>query len=506
MSPAGIADSARAHISYQLPIWRLFWLPIGVSGTLVLAVLIALVVVAWLGLMRVEPVQANLNDLGMLGDLGLNMEQVLLNGMHGKDQIDATDITTLSASLDTAIGRGGYLNSKTPERLGAIAALLSDAGSDRVDTLSRALAELRAVLSGEREDLDRLMDKVARDTRAELDLAVVLLLILPLLGGLALLMLRTRVQRPLAGLGELLARLAENNYRPVNEEVLRGSAAIVQPVFRSYNELVHRLRSLEAEHRDREHTLEQEVRRATGALLTQSRQLARSERLAAVGAVAAGLAHELRNPLAGIQMACAKLQRALVDSDQSARLEAVVGELKRLNRLLSERVDAARHAPESLRSVNLKHTVDEFLSLARYQVPMSVRLVSSLPPDLVCRLPEGGLRQALLNLVLNAAQCMEGDEGEVVIDARRQGEAVVLSVSDTGPGFPPGMLSIGVRAFASGRLGGTGLGLAMVRRFTEDVNGGLELSNRVPRGARVTLRMPCLRPAPDGGDRGAADA
>ncbi len=434
------------------------------------------------------------------------MEQVLLNGMRGKDQIDATDLTTLRTSLATAIGRGGYLNSKTPERLGAIAALLSDAGSDRVDILFRALAELRAVLSGERQDLDRVIDKVARDTRAELDLALVLLLVLPLFGGLALLMLRTRVQQPLASLGGLLARLAEKSYRPVNEEVLRGSAALVQPVFRSYNELVHRLRSLEAEHRDREHTLEQEVRRATWALLTQSRQLARSERLAAVGAVSAGLAHELRNPLAGIQMACAKLQRALGDSDQSARLEAVVGELKRINRLLSERVDAARHAPEPLRSVNLKHTVDEFLSLARYQVPMSVRLVSSVPADLVCRLPEGGLRQALLNLVLNAAQCMEGKGGEVLIEASRQGEAVVLSVSDTGPGFAPAMLTIGVRTFASGRVGGTGLGLAMVRRFTEDVNGELELSNRVPRGARVILRLPCLRPAPEGVACGTADA
>ena len=86
----------------------------------------------------------------------------------------------------------------------------------------------------------------------------------------------------------------------------------------------HRLQALEAEHSDREHTLEQEVRQATGALLMQSRQLARAERLAAVGAVSVGLAHELRNPLAGIQMACAKLQRSIGDSDQSARLDTVV--------------------------------------------------------------------------------------------------------------------------------------------------------------------------------------
>lgn len=506
MSSVAIVDKARARTGYQLPVRRLFWLPIGVSGALIMAVLMALVVVAWLGLMRVEPVRAHLSDIGRLRDLGLNMEQVLFQGMRGKDQIDAADLTKLSASLAGVAQRGGYLNPTTAERLRGIEALLADAGANRVETLFRALADLRAVLAGERQHLDRLMDKVARDTRAELDLALVLVVVLPLLGGGALLLLRARIQRPLMSLGDLLARLAQKDYRPVPEAVLSGSAPLVQPVFRSYNELVHRLRDLEAEHSDREHTLEQEVRRATGALLTQSRQLARSERLAAVGAVSAGLAHELRNPLAGIQMACAKLQRALGDSDQSARLEAVVAELKRLNRLLSERVDAARHAPEPLRSVNLKQTVDAFLSLVRYQVPESVRLVCQVPDDLVCRLPEGGLRQALLNLVLNAAQSMEGGEGEVEISAGREGETVVLSVSDTGPGFPSEMLTIGVRPFASGRVGGTGLGLAMVRRFTEDVNAGLELANREPRGARVTLRLPCPRTTLDGASRSTVDA
>jgi two-component system NtrC family sensor kinase len=287
---------------------------------------------------------------------------------------------------------------------------------------------------------------------------------------------------------------------------MTDSASIVQPAFRSYNDLVHRLQALEAEHRDREHTLEQEVRQATGTLLTQSRQLARAERLAAVGAVSAGLAHELRNPLAGIQMACAKLQRSIGDSDQSARLDTVVTELKRLNRLLSERVDAARHAPEPLTPVNLKDTVDDFLSLVRYQVPQGVRLVSRIPDDLVCRLPEGGLRQALLNLVLNAAQTMEQGQGQVEISAVREGATVALSVGDTGPGFPLEMLTTGVRPFASGRVGGTGLGLAMVRRFTEDIHAELALANLEPHGAQVTLRFPCPQTAVESGGRVPSDA
>lgn len=506
MSPVALREKPPLRLTYQLPVRRLFWLPIGISGTLVVAVLLALAVVAWLGLRRVEPVQAHLADIGRLRDLGMAMEQVLFRAMQGKDQVATTDIASLRVDLEGVIQRSGYLNPETPQRLRGVEALLAEAGSNRVDAMFQALAELRATLSGERHRLDQLLDKVARDTRAELDLALILIVVLPLLGVGALLMLRARLQRPLASLGDLLARLAERDYRPVPGEILRDSAALVQPLFHSYNELVHRLQELETEHSDREHTLEQEVRRATGALLTQSRQLARSERLAAVGAVSAGLAHELRNPLAGIQMACAKLQRLLGDSDQSARLDAVVAELKRLNRLLSERVDAARHAPEPLALVSLKDTVEDFLSLVRYQVPEAVRLSSNVPENLVCRLPEGGLRQALLNLVLNAAQSMESGEGEIEIHGVRDGQAVVLSVSDTGPGFPPEMLDLGVRPFASGRAGGSGLGLAMVRRFTEDINAELALANREPHGARVTLRLPCPELASDDRRGGPANA
>jgi signal transduction histidine kinase len=481
---------------------QLFWLPIGISGGLVAAVLLALVGAAWLGHMRIEPVRGHLAAIGRLRDLETEIERVLFESLHeGDDEIPPAGLAGAREDVDRVVRALDYLNAETPERLRGVAAMLSDSGSARAETLFDALGGLRGVLGDERRSLSSLMDKLARDTRTELDLALVLLGVLPIFGGVGLFVLRRRVQRPLASLGDLLAHLAERDYRPVPEALLSDSAGLVQPLFQNYNDLVRRLQELEAEHDDRERDLEQQVRQASGALLTQSRQLAHSERLAAVGAISAGLAHELRNPLAGIQMACMKLQRVLGDSDQSARMEAVVTELKRLNRLLSERVDAARHAPEPLIRLDLKDTIEGFLSLVRYQVPEGVRLISQIPDRLVCPLPEGGLRQALLNLTLNAAQSLEGAEGEVMICGAREGQSVVLSVTDTGPGFPPEMLAVGVRPFASGRIGGTGLGLAMVRRFAEDINGELVLSNLEPRGARVTLRLSCPETAagaPDG--------
>ena len=76
----------------------------------------------------------------------------------------------------------------------------------------------------------------------------------------------------------------------------------------------------------------------------------------------------------------------------------------------------------------------------------------------------------------------------------------MLAVEDEGPGFPEEMLRIGVRPFATGRVGGSGLGLAMVRRFTRDHDGDLQLANRESGGARVTLHLPCVAPESGNGE------
>ena len=481
--------SAGGPVPYRLSVRRLFWLPLGLSALLVLAVLVALVTVSWCGLERVRPVQAHLAHIARIQDLGLSMEETLLEGLRSA-RIDPAELERLRREVGQIAILDGHLHPQTRQRLEAVVQHLGRTPADPIEVLFETVAQLRTVLVGERENYDRLLDKVAKDTEMELRLAIALLVVLPVAGGALLLLLRTRIKNPLDGLGDLLSRLAGRDYQPVTELAVEGSSTLVQPVLHSYNALVSRLQTLEAEHRAREHTLEQEVRQATEALLAQSRELARAERLAAVGAVSAGLAHELRNPLAGIQMACSKLHRGLADKTQAARAEAVIAELKRLNALLTERVEAARHEPEIPAQVSLASLVGDLLALTRYQAPPGVVLRADIPDDLECLLPAAGLRQALLNLLLNAIQIQEG-EGQVKVAARRQEGQLLLWVEDNGPGFPEKVLRAGVRPFATGRAGGTGLGLAMVRRFIRDHDGELELANREPRGARVTLRLPC---------------
>jgi len=481
----------------RLTVRQIFWLPLWLSAGLVLAVLVGMLLVSWRGLHRLEPIEAHLGHIERIQDLALGMEQSLIDGLRGKP-VSRSDLARLRTEVAQIAGSQGALHPDTAARLARIERQLGDTKTRPVDLLFQTLAETRQVLDGERERHDWLLAQGGRDARTEIKLAVLLLLTGPLLLGVSLMAVQRRVRQPLRALEELLPRLGRRDYRPVPEATIGDMDNVVQPAFHSYNALVSRLKELEAGHRDREQTLEHEVRRATEALLAQSRELGRAERLAAVGAVSAGLAHELRNPLAGIQMACSKLHRALGDSEHAARIAAVIDELKRINHLLTSQVDAARHSPEPLEVVAVDRLVGELLNLLRYQVPDGITIDARMPDDLRCLLPAAGLRQTLLNLILNAVQVLPG-EGRIEIAAACDGGQLAISVTDTGPGFPQELLRTGIRPFATGRQGGTGLGLAMVRRFVRDHDGDLHLANQTPHGAVVTLRLPCRSADASGG-------
>lgn len=106
-------------------------------------------------------------------------------------------------------------------------------------------------------------------------------------------------------------------------------------------------------------------------------------------------------------------------------------------------------------------------------------------------MPADGLRQALLNLVLNAIQSLGEQTGTVIVSGNKEGTVLRIAVCDDGPGFLGALLAGGVRPFASSRDSGTGLGLAMVQRFARDAEGELRLFNLKPHGARAELVLPC---------------
>jgi two-component system NtrC family sensor kinase len=477
---------------YQVPIRRLVWWPMLSLAMLALLALAALIGLSWRGVARIEPAREHLVYLTYLQNAGLSVEQTLLKNLRENIAITPADLATMQRQVAHARTIESYLSPETPQRLVRIERMLSHADQPLVDVLWETFAELRLVLGAEWRGHHAIMAQVEQGVRRELALAIGLMLVIPIAGGLAFFFLRHRIKHPLENLSELLVRLGTGDYRPVPNTLVEGAATLFQPLYRNYNALVSRIKNLEAEHHQRQNSLEQEVRRVTTELLQQSRELAQAERLAAVGAVSAGLAHDLRNPLAGIQMACSKVRRSLADRGQVERMNIVLDELNRITQLLSHQLNSARHAPEPLTEIQLDQTIAQLLSLARFQVPKGIVLSHTVSPShLRCQLPESGLRHALLNLVLNAAQAIGEQSGTIRVSGESAGKELLLRVTDSGPGFPEEILARGVRAFATHREGGTGLGLTMVQRFALELGGEMKLANTTSTNACVTLRLPC---------------
>jgi signal transduction histidine kinase len=288
-------------------------------------------------------------------------------------------------------------------------------------------------------------------------------------------------------LKNFLSRLSNGDFTPVS---VAGIDPLLLPLFENYNQMVLRLEQLEDRNRSRTLSLQQEVRAVTRTLLRQQQTLARAERLATAGEVSATFAHELRNPIASIQVTLVNLRREFADPELVARIELVIAELQRMTRLLNSMLQQSSHVPEVPRTVGVDPMLQELAALIRYQVPPQIRLLVDAPADLHWRLPEDGMRQAVLNLVLNSVEAIGHREGTVTIRGEARDDGLRLAVLDDGPGFSDAILAGGTRPFLTFRESGTGLGLAIVKRFVRDLGGEFHIANRTPTGASVILTIP----------------
>jgi len=401
-------------------------------------------------------------------------------------------LTKTLSEMQTLMADNRYLSSSTRKSLETVSSLLANVSKlDRLEKNARliqALEVMSQTLDEEGLRREKLLEDINFDTQTELYIALVTFTLI-LLG--AMLFLHYRILHPLNDLRQLLERLTEENFTPITIDHLDP---LLFPVFNSYNEMVIHLAELEEAKRLYAQSLQREVRLATQALLEQQYSLARAERLAAIGEVAAEFAHEIRNPLAGIQMAFSNLRREIDDPQQCERMDLISSELKRLARLLNDMLDQSRHSPETPTDFDMATLIRDLLTLTRYQIAESIALASDTPETLPVHLPESGIRQALLNLILNAADALEGSSGLISIKARAEAQGLRIDVFDNGPGFSQDMLSYGIRPFRTSRQRGTGLGLAMVQRFVKDSGGTIKLSNQLPHGACVTVELPkeCL--------------
>ena len=221
-----------------------------------------------------------------------------------------------------------------------------------------------------------------------------------------------------------------------------------------------------------------------------------NERLAAIGTLAAGLAHEIRNPLNGAQLHVSFLERAIKrKGDEQEMLEAtrVVGdEIKRLALLVTEFLDFARPKPPDLKATSLIKCMEHACNLVEASArALGVKLVCDLPSaDLEFPADFAKLTQVLLNLLNNAVEATGATGGgSVVLRGRRGPRQLFIDVEDDGPGLPGPDAPI-FDAFYSTKEGGTGLGLAISHRIITDHRGTIDVESRPGKtNFRITLPL-----------------
>ncbi len=248
----------------------------------------------------------------------------------------------------------------------------------------------------------------------------------------------------------------------------------------------------------------EEALRAANAKLTNTleelratqQQVIQSEKLAALGTLAAGVAHELNNPLMGIMGYVTVACEATQEPQARALLERASRELERMRDLIRNMLGFARPVVEGkLSAVDVAAVLERTLALLRAEFKVrDITVTTEVAADLPKVTAQAEyLQQALLNLLMNARDAVEGrPERQIRIAAESRGGQVVVRVVDTGPGIPPERQGRIFDPFFTTKPPGkgTGLGLSIARNIVADLGGSLTCDSRVGEGATFTLMLP----------------
>lgn len=226
-----------------------------------------------------------------------------------------------------------------------------------------------------------------------------------------------------------------------------------------------------------------------------ARTLMRSERMAALGAMSARIAHEIRNPLASISGSAQLLRELPLASESDRKLVSlIVTESARLNRILSGLLDYARDRAPSLREVSVTEIFRKIRSLLEKDPCFHPELV------IVRQLVENGdirfrsdpdlLVQVLLNVALNAVQALPEGKGTLEFSARQDGESVSLEVKDDGCGMGREAAARAFEPFFTNKPNGTGLGLAASLHYVQALEGNITLESSEGTGTTVAINLP----------------
>jgi two-component system sensor histidine kinase HydH len=230
-----------------------------------------------------------------------------------------------------------------------------------------------------------------------------------------------------------------------------------------------------------------------------------AERLAELGTLTGGLAHELKNPLSTIQLNLQLLGEDVMPENPSygrimSRLKTVQKETARLRDTLDDFLRFAGRMELVRKPVALNTMLEELVDFYAPQAQLQ-RVALRLHPaaeKLTASVDERLLKQAILNLMINALQAMPESGGEIILSARNEDGLAVLDVIDTGRGMDQATVSRIFDAYYSTKRGGTGLGLAIAHRIIQEHGGSLTVTSQVGKGSDFRIALPGTSPSPPG--------
>jgi len=268
-----------------------------------------------------------------------------------------------------------------------------------------------------------------------------------------------------------------------------GAVEQLSSILATYNETTNRLYN---SYQD----LKKEVNRLRGELKQKNEQLERKNRLAALGEMAAGMAHEIRNPLGGVQLYASLLERELQEhNDLQQWAQKIIMSVNSLDMIVNDILAFTQEQNCQKIEVALKALILEVMDYVKPQIKSEAVQVGlgGVPENLSIWADINMLRRVLLNLILNGLEAV-GEQGEVAIRAEEsQGDPdfkIRICVSDTGKGIKPEDMSKIFNPFFTTKDTGTGLGLAIVHRLVECQGGVITAANNKNSGATFTILLP----------------
>ena len=315
-------------------------------------------------------------------------------------------------------------------------------------------------------------------------------------GGVALVYLVSvrvarRISKPIHGMALAAQRIAQGDY---SQAVDGGSDDELGYLAHSFNTMTTELQLAHKALRESADELERKVEARTAELKQMQAQMIQSEKMVAIGKLAAGVAHEINNPLTGVLTNSSLMLEDLADDHPWREdIQTIVNETLRCRKIVKGLLDFSRQTRPQRTLLDLNQVVEDTLALVRNQtVFRNTRIVYDLDPHLPTVLADADqMRQVVLNIVLNAAEAMvQGGELRVSSSPDIARKSVELRISDTGPGIPDDVRARIFEPFFTTKKTGTGLGLAVAYGIIERHHGQIRIDTARGRGTTFTISVP----------------